>query len=214
MLMMEHPVAIQLFTQHLTSLSQAPVKDLFEGRPGLLSMKDPAQLQDLLSVAGLPGAEYLPPPRRGIHGIKHLRMVAGLGVKLGLAEGLNPSVPQILENLWCLWVAGCLHDLGREDDGKDYGHADSGARIAGEYLQRLQVPAPLSSQIVRLIRNHGEEGETGLFPLDLIFKDADGLERHRLSPYDLDKSRLRTRTARAWSDEVHGLYWSRRVGSG
>jgi len=197
----------QKFTEKWPSIVEGSLEELFAGRQGFLSMKCPGALKDLLGFAGLAGVEHLPAPRRGIHGVKHLRMVAGLSVKLSVAEGRPPKKPPPIEDLWCLWVAGCLHDLGREDDGKDPGHAERGAGIANRYLHHFHVDAPLASQIVRIIRNHGEDDETGFASIDLVFKDADALERHRLSPWDLDKERLRTRTARAWSDRVHALYW-------
>ena len=71
----------------------------------------------------------------------------------------------------------------------------------------LAPGVPLVSLKARIIRNHGEDDETAFAFIDLILKDADALERHRLSPWDLDKERLRTRTARVWSDRVHALYW-------
>lgn len=200
---------LERFAQKWPTIAKSSLGEFFEGRPGFLSMKNPSGLKDLLGMAGLSGVEHLPAPRRGIHGIRHFRMVACLAVKLAMAEGQPPKKPPPIDDLWCLWVAGCLHDLGREDDGKDPGHAERGARIANRYLHHFHVDAPLASQIVRIIRNHGEDDERGFASIDLIFKDADALERHRLSPWDLDKERLRTRTARAWSDQVHALYWER-----
>jgi hypothetical protein len=187
-----------------------PLSALRAGSPSDLLPGGGQHLAELLALAGFPGTGGLPPPRRGIHGIVHLRMVAALGVKLALAEGWDPARPEHLRDLWCLWTAGCLHDLGRREDGIDWGHAERGAVIAEGFLKGTPVEKGAAATVVRLIRIHGERDESGLTPLDKIFKDADGLERHRLSPFDCKKKKLRTDTARLWFDEAWSLYWEGR----
>jgi hypothetical protein len=198
------------FARILPLVEATPLAILRAGSPCGLLPEGGQRLEELLTLAGLLGAEGLPPPRRGIHGIVHLRMVAALGVKLARAEGWDPARPDHLRDLWCLWAAGCLHDLGRHEDGIDWGHAERGAAIAEGYLKGAAVEAEAAATIVRLIRIHGERDESSLTSLDKIFKDADGLERHRLSPSDCDKKKLRTETARLWFDEVWSLYWKGR----
>jgi hypothetical protein len=188
----------------------APLPAIKAGSPSELLPGGGQRLDELLRLAGLPGAGGLPPPRRGIHGIVHLRMVAALGVKLARAEGWDPSRPDHLRDLWCLWAAGCLHDLGRHGDGVDWGHAERGAAIAEGYLEGAAVEREAADAVVRLIRIHGERDESALTPLQKLFKDADGLERHRLSPFDCEKKKLRTPTARLWFGEVWSLYWGGR----
>lgn len=197
------------FPQALPQIQATPLPVIRAGVPSRL-FPGGGRLEELLTLAALPGADRLPEPRRGIHGLVHLRMVAALGVKLALAEGWTPSDPAHLRDLWCLWVAGCLHDLGRLNDDLDPGHAERGALIAEPYLKAANVPEESVAAVARLIRIHGQSDERGLAPLEKVFKDADGLDRHRLSPFDCSRKRLRTPTAQLWFQDLWSLYWEGR----
>ena len=197
------------FAQALELVPHVSLDRVHDGRPSPLLAGGGIQLGELLALAELPQVDGLPPPRRGIHGLRHLRMVAVLAVRLALAEGWDASRREHRADLWCLWVAGCLHDLGRRHDGIDWGHAGRGAKIAEAYLERCAVDEDAAALVVRLILNHGKGDESRFERIDRVFKDADGLDRHRLSPWDLDESRLRTATARSWSREIWSLYWKR-----
>lgn len=199
------PGHLAVFFARLPILRNTPLKHLLDAVPSPLFPAGGDTLAELLAVAGLKRSG-LPAPREGIHGVTHFRMVAALGVSLARSEGWDPTREEHLADLWCLWTAGCLHDLERWDDGLDPGHASRGAALARVCLPTQGVPEDLTATVARLILHHGEGEESTFPPLDRIFKDADGLDRFRLGPRSCHPGFLRTESATRLWPEMAALY--------
>ncbi len=193
------------FAARLPLILEVPFRTVLEGLPSPLLSAGGRELGELLGVAGLEGCGALPRAWSRIHGQRHFRMVCVLAVRIAVDEGWPVSEPDRLPDLWCLWTAGCLHDLGRIDDGLDPGHAERGARVAERYLPQEGVPPERVALVARLIRSHGASDE-GLGALDRIFKDADGLDRFRPAVGGCSLKLLRTEAARALHPRIRALY--------
>jgi uncharacterized protein len=137
----------------------------------------------------------------GVHGFGHIARV------LVWTARLTEHVERPLRLEELLWAAG-LHDIRRLDDGVDRGH---GARAA-EWVrtefprQRPDVAAMLDLDLVAaLCREHERHDHDITAWTDelRVFKDADGLDRVRLS--DLDPRRLRLPVSRSLIDRAREL---------
>lgn len=104
-----------------------------------------------------------------------------------------------------LATAAVFHDSRRRDDGLDVGHGQRAARYYESYCQQGHLafnPAVYDIMawhdrddeegIAAMVRHHRE----GVIPLYQLFKDADALDRFRISPTALDVRFLRTEEAR------------------
>ncbi len=142
----------------------------------------------------LPKEEWFRFNPRGIHGAPHTTRVLVWAVALADALCRRDAIRR--EEL--LWAAS-VHDVGRVDDGIDSGH---GGRSAAWVRDRLVTERPETSSldlefITELCTWHEvPDDQIERLSLELvILKDADALDRCRIS--DLDPSRLRlTRTTR------------------
>ena len=110
------------------------------------------------------------------------------------------------EDVDILAEAALYHDTGRYHDGEDRRH---GTLSAKKYKKLRKNPDPI---VIFLMKYHCKPDEEGLAFIDSdpilsaqkervtllfnIFKDADGLDRVRLGPYELDFTQLRTEEAK------------------
>lgn len=129
----------------------------------------------------------------GIHGIKHVERVLFHCVNLANLNKLSDEQKNVL------YIAAVYHDIGRESDGPDATHGyKSYAKL--EELGLLKLMAVDEQRTIKfIIENHCIEDSDKLniptnsnckYLLDL-FKDADALDRVRIS--DLDRGYLRNK---------------------
>ncbi|CAA9547835.1 MAG: hypothetical protein AVDCRST_MAG73-2587 [uncultured Thermomicrobiales bacterium] len=131
---------------------------------------------------------------RGIHGAPHTTRV--LIWAATLAERVAP-VPGAIRRDELLWAAA-VHDVGRLDDGVDRGHGERSAAWVRAALAdaRPATRAVDLGFVAELCAWHEvPDHKIGRMSLELlVLKDADGLDRCRIS--DLDPERLRLQQAR------------------
>lgn len=133
-----------------------------------------------------------------LHGQAHVARVMVHAMRLVEATGQHALGPQ-------LWASVFLHDLARTHDGVCHQHgADAAQRLRGEPdLQQRLAEAGLTEAdypaIEAAVTAHSAPKEVSRthphWPLILLLKDADGLDRVRLG--DLDPQRLRHPEAKA-----------------
>lgn len=140
----------------------------------------------------LPEASWFRHDPGGIHGVGHVSRVLWWAGQIAEAVGMSSAFRR--EEL--LWAAA-VHDVGRVDDGIDRGH---GTRSASWAIENLVAARPETAScdlafIAELCTWH-EVPDQRIERLSLeliILKDADGLDRVRIT--DLDPSRLRLQHA-------------------
>ncbi|MCQ4770412.1 HD domain-containing protein [Intestinimonas massiliensis] len=106
-----------------------------------------------------------------------------------------------------LCAAAVFHDSRRLDDWYDVGHGKRAAAYYRDFCAGGSLPYdPRTATIMAYHDLDDTLGEVALNHLDngillyRIFKDADGLDRYRLSPDALDVSMLRTKEGRSLTD--------------
>jgi len=127
-----------------------------------------------------------------IHGYKHSLNVMLYCGYLGFKESLTTTEIKIL--LEC----AKYHDIGRINDDEDLLHGFKSA----DYIKNFEIKN--KDIVLNIIKNHclsDFEIEKNVNDLHLkrliyIFKDADALDRIRFN--DLDKNKLRTKTAKEY----------------
>ncbi len=134
------------------------------------------------------------------HGPDHCARVLLLAIILGHQKQLTE------EDMEVLCLASVFHDSRRQDDYADKGHGKRASEYYHHFCQKKNIPVNrLASFIMHF---HDLEDAIGLseiarmqsgreryLKLFQVFKDADALDRFRLSPDALDVSMLRTSEA-------------------
>ena len=104
--------------------------------------------------------------------------------------------------------AAVTHDVGRHDDGRDPEHGRRSARWVREHREAL--PVALDDRQLEALAYCCEwhvppDAQAPRWPNELVcLKDADGLDRVRIS--DLDPRRLRTKPARRLTRSARRLF--------
>ncbi len=143
-----------------------------------------------------------------IHGVYHNEKVAFFVALIGLNEGCS------MKEISLLLKAAIYHDCGRENDHDETRHGILGAKkfknLFQEYISlqdmrvilfMIEAHAIADSSIKELLPKYrvSKEEQALFFKLTSILKDADGLDRIRISmelPYSkLNPNYLRTETA-------------------
>lgn len=108
---------------------------------------------------------------RGSHDWEHTLRVARLCERIGKAEGADMRV---------LMIAAYLHDIGRCHQDRLNGavcHAEEGARMAGEVLDKLPLDEAQVSQVLHCIRSHRFRGSLPPQTVEArVLFDADKLD--------------------------------------
>jgi uncharacterized protein len=108
---------------------------------------------------------------RGSHDWDHTRRVLGLCRRIGPVENADMLILQ---------AAAYLHDIGRAVQDRSNGaicHADKGARMAGEILHPLPLPAAWKENIIHCVRAHRfRDGNVPLTIEAKVLFDADKLD--------------------------------------
>lgn len=108
---------------------------------------------------------------RGSHDWEHSRRVYNLCMHIGQAEGADMEVLQI---------AAYLHDVGRSHQDESEGticHAEKGAQIATELLDKYPISTEQKASIIHCIRSHRFRGDCPPQSLEAkILFDADKLD--------------------------------------
>ena len=168
-------------------------------------------LEDIRALIPLADADMVPPPelflhRSYLHGQAHVARVLVHALRLIEATHAEEDAPR-------LWAAVYLHDIARRHDGGCKRHgADAWARLASlpetqALLARGGVrqedhPA-IEAAVTRHCNGEPSPGEPH-YRLMALLKDADGLDRVRLS--DLRPEWLRhdeARTMVAFAQQLH-----------
>lgn len=138
---------------------------------------------------------------RGIHGLGHTRRVLLLTLILAHMEALDP------EERALLCQAALFHDIGRRDDNFDPEHGRESFKkliryhlvdLSGESLETLRFiienHCVSDAQAKEVLPAYNLKWPDKVLALYKVFKDADGLDRIRIS--DLDVKQLRTASSR------------------
>jgi uncharacterized protein len=108
---------------------------------------------------------------RGSHDWEHSRRVYNLCMHIGQAEGADMEV---------LEIAAYLHDVGRSHQDESRGtlcHAEKGAQIATELLDKYPISSEQKGNIIHCIRSHRFRGNRRPQTLEAkILFDADKLD--------------------------------------
>ena len=108
---------------------------------------------------------------RGSHDWEHSRRVYNLCMHVGRAEGADMEV---------LKIAAYLHDVGRSHQDESRGtlcHAEKGAEIASEILDKYPISTEQKANILHCIRSHRFRGNCRPQTLEAkILFDADKLD--------------------------------------
>lgn len=138
----------------------------------------------------------------GIHGKGHCARVLLYALLISRDMGM-PS-----DWVEALCQACVFHDSRRQDDWYDVGHGDRAAEYYREYCaekgMRFDERAYIAMRFhdrddadgVRFMEGSGHADDTDVL-LFKVLKDADGLDRFRLGPDQLDPSFLRTDESKA-----------------
>lgn len=106
---------------------------------------------------------------RGSHGFDHVRRVLALCRRLGKEADLH-----------VLTLAALLHDVGRPEEDRSNGsscHAEVGARLAGEILERHGAAPALIRKVRECVRTHRFRGRSRPLSREAkILYDADKLD--------------------------------------
>jgi uncharacterized protein len=107
----------------------------------------------------------------GSHDWEHSRRVYNLCMHIGQAEGADMEV---------LKIAAYLHDVGRSHQDESRGtlcHAEKGAQIATELLDKYPISTEQKANIIHCIRSHRFRGNCSPQTLEAkILFDADKLD--------------------------------------
>lgn len=107
----------------------------------------------------------------GCHDWSHVERVRKLALHIGKNENADLGI---------LEVAALLHDIGRRDEMKSKGlfcHAEKGAELAGEILERFGFNKELKNRIVHCIASHRNRTKQKPESLEArILFDADKLD--------------------------------------
>lgn len=134
-----------------------------------------------------------------IHTKDHEKRVLLFALIIGEEKHISTRDMEILA------AAAAFHDTRRQSDGPDVGHGLRGARHYKEFAKNKTIPFyPLSYTIMAYHDRDDKEGydefqkENSLKGALLysIFKDADGLDRYRISQTAFDPRFLRTDEAK------------------
>lgn len=105
------------------------------------------------------------------HGWDHTERVLRLALHIGRVEGGDLAVIEL---------AALLHDIGRKLEDESLGevcHAEEGARMAGEILERHGVEEGVAKKVIRCIEHHRFRGDKNPDTLEArIIFDADKLD--------------------------------------
>lgn len=146
-----------------------------------------------------------------IHTKAHEKKVLLFSLMIAEKRKLSKSDMEILG------AASAFHDTRRLNDGPDVGHGLRGAKHYKEWAESRHVPFQEASYTIMAFHDRDDpegvkvmkqEGTPGGVLLYDIFKDADGLDRYRISPYALDEKFLRTKEAISLMDlskKLNGL---------
>ena len=105
-----------------------------------------------------------------------------------------------------LGMASIFHDTRRQDDGRDVGHGARAAAYYREFCDSSSLAFDERAYLSMMYHDRDDEvGEEAIAKRGLengvlvyrIFKDADALDRFRISPRAFDEKFLRTDEARA-----------------
>jgi putative nucleotidyltransferase with HDIG domain len=115
----------------------------------------------------------------GIHGKSHAtRVLLFANMLANMCRDKNP-------NLKVITVAALLHDIGRENDGKDPEHAKRSAVIAQEFLE--QHDFDIDVEAVKNVINYHTNPDDFKDTIEAkIVSDADKLDRLRFSRFNLN----------------------------
>jgi hypothetical protein len=168
-------------------------------------------LESVRALIPLPDEDMVPPPElfmhpSHLHGQAHVARVMVHALRLVDAVGAEAEAPR-------LWAAVYLHDIARRHDGGCRRHgADACARLASlPDVQQLFAAAgvhqsdhaAIEAAVTRHCDGEPSPGEPH-YRLMALLKDADGLDRVRLS--DLRPAWLRHDEARTMVDFAQRLY--------
>jgi uncharacterized protein len=107
----------------------------------------------------------------GSHGWDHVERVYRLCIRIGEVEGADLEI---------LKMAAILHDIGRDDEISSGGkicHAERGAALGQEILEKLSVPREKIDKVVHCIETHRFRGNRVPQSLEArVLFDADKLD--------------------------------------
>lgn len=140
-----------------------------------------------------PKAEWFSPEISDIHGVSHAARVLVLQELLARAV-VRQGVQLDTEAL--RWGAA-IHDVGREDDFWGYNHGVISARWVQNNLEHLITSESLET-LTYIVTWHEPEDEDApeMTPELAVLKDADGLDRGRVSYAHVDPTMLRHKISR------------------
>ena len=108
---------------------------------------------------------------RGSHDWDHTQRVVNLCMHIGQAEGANLEV---------LEIAAYLHDVGRSYQDESQGdvcHAEKGAEMARELLEKYSIPDEQKANIIHCVRSHRFRGNHAPQTIEAkVLFDADKLD--------------------------------------
>lgn len=145
-----------------------------------------------------------------VHGITHIERVCFLG--LSLCDELNTSE----EDTKLVLTACAFHDIGRQSEFIDKGHGKRAADVVDIYvdykdedLQILKAAIEAHSEsdcfMDSIIDKYSIHNKKRAKYISQILKDADGLDRVRIS--DLDSGHLRFKESLKLIDMAENLFW-------
>ncbi|TKJ40095.1 phosphohydrolase [candidate division LCP-89 bacterium B3_LCP] len=119
------------------------------------------------------------------HGNRHGKVVAKTAGNILESLGDDERIRELTT------IAGYLHDIGNVIN-RDH-HAQSGALIAGQILEELEMPFEESIEVIGAIGNHHEEDGTPVSRITAALILADKADVHR----------SRVRTTRTLKTDIH-----------
>lgn len=140
---------------------------------------------------------FLPPT--SLHTYGHCDRVLKYGLVIGKEEGLTDDQMQSLA------VSCIFHDCGRKDDYVDFQHGERSAQKYKVYCLTHELEFDNRSYLAIFYHNLSDDEGIRAFEKNglkddicvlNILKDADALDRFRISDNNLDKKMLRTETAK------------------
>ena len=145
-----------------------------------------------------------------IHGVTHVERVSFLGLVIAEKMKLSPEDTK-------LYLTACVyHDSGRRDEWEDRGHGLRAAEAVGKYvsfegedLNIIKAAIDAHDRPDRVmeetIDKYPIRHKDRAIMMAKLLKDADGLDRVRVS--DLDPSRLRFEESRKLAGFAEALFW-------
>jgi len=145
--------------------------------------------------------------RSALHGINHTYRVMYHVQQIGLAAGLKHEI------LWA-WCAAFIHDMARQHDGYCTEHGYWSAKTKLPLFEKLFIEEGVSPEGLEAIKlavtNHSQAKEIAIdhpyYKTVALLKDADALDRVRISEHNLKIEMLRFPESKAMVEFAKKLF--------